>query len=81
MDQTLKHDPRSTVQRPGGRRDGAPPAGARAKPRDVETKQEFSLAHLTVMGCPPPEMIYVAARAGKENQALRTIVIGQPGEP
>jgi sugar phosphate isomerase/epimerase len=81
MDQTLKHDPRSTVQRPGGRRDGAPPAGARAKPRDVETKQEFSLAHLTVMGCPPPEMIYVAARAGYDYVSLRTIFMGLPGEP
>ncbi|MED3904758.1 sugar phosphate isomerase/epimerase, partial [Geobacillus thermodenitrificans] len=24
----------------------------------------FSLAHLTVLGCPPPEMAPIAARAG-----------------
>ena len=26
--------------------------------------QQFSLAHLTVLGCPPAEMTYIAARAG-----------------
>ena len=25
--------------------------------------QEFSLAHLTVLGCAPPEMTYIAARS------------------
>ena len=44
-------------------------------------KHEFSLAHLTVMGCPPPEMIYVAARAGYDYVSLRTIFLGLPGEP
>ena len=33
------------------------------------------------MGCPPPEMIYVAARAGYDYVSLRTIFMGLPGEP
>ena len=44
-------------------------------------KQEFSLAHLTVLGCPPPEMIYIAARAGYDYVSIRTIYMGLPGEP
>lgn len=49
---------------------------------DMRTvKQEFSLAHLTVMGLPPPEMIYVAARAGYDYVSLRPIYMGLPGEP
>lgn len=42
---------------------------------------EFSLAHLTVLGCPPPEMVYVAARAGYDYVSLRNIYMGLPGEP
>jgi sugar phosphate isomerase/epimerase len=44
-------------------------------------KQEFSLAHLTVLGLPPPEMTYVAARAGYDYVSLRPIYMGLPGEP
>jgi sugar phosphate isomerase/epimerase len=33
------------------------------------------------MGCPPPEMIYIAARAGYDYVSLRTIFMGLPGEP
>ncbi len=40
----------------------------------------FSLAHLTVLGCPPPEMTYVAARAGYDFVSLRIIQFGLPGE-
>ena len=43
--------------------------------------QQFSLAHLTVMGLPPPAMIYIAARAGYDCVSLRTIPLGLPGEP
>lgn len=43
--------------------------------------QEFSLAHLTVLGCPPPEMIYIAARAGYDYVSIRPIYMGLPGEP
>lgn len=44
-------------------------------------KQKFSLAHLTVLGCAPPEMIYIAARAGYDYVSLRPIYMGLPGEP
>ena len=42
---------------------------------------EYSLAHLTVMGLAPPEMIYVAARAGYDYVSIRPIYMGLPGEP
>ena len=42
---------------------------------------EFSLAHLTVLGCAPPEMIYIAARAGYDYVSIRPIYMGLPGEP
>ena len=44
-------------------------------------KQEYSLAHLTVMGLAPPEMIYVASRAGYDYVSIRPIYMGLPGEP
>ncbi len=44
-------------------------------------KQEFSLAHLTVLGCAPPEMTYIAARAGYDYVSIRPIFMGLPGEP
>lgn len=43
--------------------------------------KEFSLAYLTVLGCPPPEMIYIAARTGYDYVSLRPIYMGLPGEP
>ena len=43
--------------------------------------QEFSLAHLTVLGCAPPEMTYIAARAGYDYVSIRPIFMGLPGEP
>lgn len=42
--------------------------------------RQFSLAHLTVLGCTPPEMIYIAARTGYDFVSLRLIPIGVPGE-
>ncbi|MDQ0201192.1 sugar phosphate isomerase/epimerase family protein [Neobacillus ginsengisoli] len=44
-------------------------------------KKQFSLAYLTVLGCPPPEMTYIAARAGYDYVSLRPIYMGLPGEP
>ena len=41
----------------------------------------YSLAHVTVLGCPPPEAIGIAARCGYEFVGLRTIPLGLPGEP
>jgi len=42
--------------------------------------KQFSLAHLTVIGCAPPEMTYIAARAGYDFVSLRIIQFGLPGE-
>lgn len=42
---------------------------------------QYSLAHLTVLGCPPPEMAYLAARAGYDYISPRLIYMGLPGEP
>jgi sugar phosphate isomerase/epimerase len=42
---------------------------------------EFSLAHLTVLGCAPPEMTYIAARAGYDYVSFRPIFMGLPNEP
>jgi sugar phosphate isomerase/epimerase len=43
--------------------------------------RQFSLAHLTVLGCAPPEMTYIAARAGYDFVSYRPIYMGLPGEP
>lgn len=40
----------------------------------------FSLAHLTVLGCAPHEMVYMAARIGYDFVSLRLIPMGVPGE-
>ena len=42
---------------------------------------QFSLAHLTVLGCAPPEMTYIAARAGYDFVSIRPILMGLQGEP
>jgi sugar phosphate isomerase/epimerase len=44
-------------------------------------RREYSLAHLTVLGCAPPEMTYLAARAGYDYVSIRPIYMGLPGEP
>ena len=43
--------------------------------------RQYSLAHLTVLTCPPQELIYLAARAGYDFVGLRTISMHNPGEP
>ena len=49
-------------------------------PRRTEGMAEFSLAHLTVLGCAPPEMTYIAARAGYDYISPRLIMMGVAGE-
>lgn len=44
-------------------------------------KKQFSLVYLTVPDCAPPEMIYMAAKAGYDFVSLRTIAMGLPNEP
>lgn len=43
--------------------------------------QQYSLAYLTLLGCPPPEMTYIAGRAGYDFVSLRPIYMGLPNEP
>jgi sugar phosphate isomerase/epimerase len=43
-------------------------------------KKQYSLAYLTVSGCAPPEMTYIAARTGYDFVSLRLIPMGVPGE-
>src|SRR3989442_8613750 len=43
--------------------------------------QKFSLAHLTVLALPPPQLVYLAARAGYDYVSPRLIHLGIPGEP
>jgi len=47
----------------------------------MAVNHEFSLAHLTVLGCAPPEMTYIAARAGYEYVSMRLMPLGLPQEP
>ena len=57
--------------------------GTRPHPRpagQTETAPRFSLAHLTVLGCAPPELTYIAARAGYDFISPRIIHMGLPGE-
>lgn len=42
--------------------------------------KQYSLAYLTVNGCSPPEMAYIAARAGYDFIGLRLIPMGVAGE-
>lgn len=43
--------------------------------------RQFSLAYLTVLGCAPPQMTYIAAQAGYDFVSFRPIYMGLPGEP
>ena len=43
-------------------------------------KSLYSLAHLTVIGVPPPELVYIAARAGYDAVSPRFIPMHVPGE-
>ena len=55
--------------------------GAVAGRQPTSARRQFSLAYLTVFGCPPPEMTYVAGRAGYDFVSLRPIYMGLAGEP
>ena len=44
-------------------------------------EHKFSLAHLTVLGCAPPEMAYIADMAGYDYISIRPIYMGLQGEP
>ena len=40
----------------------------------------YSLAHLTLIGCTPAELVYVASRAGYDAVSPRFITMNVPGE-
>jgi len=44
-------------------------------------KHKYSLAQLTVMGCAPPEMAYIAKMCGYDYISIRPIHMGLPNEP
>lgn len=44
-------------------------------------KPKYSLAHLTALKCPPPELIYIADLCGYDYASLRPIGMHLPGEP
>jgi sugar phosphate isomerase/epimerase len=60
---------------------GEGPRHGTSEDKDMQRKRRFSLAHLTLPGCPPPELVYMARRAGYDFVSLRTIPMGLPGEP
>jgi sugar phosphate isomerase/epimerase len=43
--------------------------------------RSFSLAHLTMLGVPPPQLVETAGRAGYQFVSLRPIPVGAPNEP
>ncbi len=43
--------------------------------------RQFSLAHLTMLGVPPPQLVETAAAAGYQFVSLRPIPVGAPNEP
>ncbi|WP_299948559.1 sugar phosphate isomerase/epimerase [uncultured Ruegeria sp.] len=51
------------------------------KPEEVGTSPSlYSLAHLTLIGCTPPELVYIAARAGYDAVSPRFIPMHVQGE-
>jgi hypothetical protein len=55
--------------------------GSAALVRGALSKPRFSLAHLTVLGCAPPEVTHIAARAGYDFVSYRIIPMGLANEP
>ncbi len=58
-----------------------PPAARLGRSFQDSPGLRFSLAHLTVLGCPPPEMTRIAARAGYDFVSYRLIHMGLANEP
>jgi hypothetical protein len=42
---------------------------------------KYSPAHLTVLDCAPPEMTYIARRAGYDYVSFRPVSLGTKDEP
>jgi sugar phosphate isomerase/epimerase len=56
-------------------------ASTRLLPSAPPSRPQFSLAHLTVLGCSPPEATRIAAGAGYDFVSLRVIFMGLANEP
>jgi sugar phosphate isomerase/epimerase len=56
-------------------------AAATASALPIQARPQFSLAHLTILGCPPPEAVRIAAAAGYDFIGLRIIPLGLANEP
>jgi sugar phosphate isomerase/epimerase len=56
-------------------------AAAASAPLWGAARPQFSLAHLTVLGCPPAEATQIAARAGYDFVSYRIISMGLANEP
>ena len=50
---------------------------------DLKSQEQckISLAHLTALGCPPPELTYLAHRTGFDYVSFRVIQLDLSGEP
>lgn len=46
----------------------------------MKTRRKYSLAHLTAIACPPPELIYIARMAGYDCVGVRPILMNVAGE-
>lgn len=58
-----------------------PPRRSVSGETDHPSAPQFSLAHLTVLGCAPPEATYIAARTGYDFVSYRIIYMGLANEP
>lgn len=66
---------------PHARGSSSPRPAARGRLPAADTGAQLSLAHLTLLRCPPPELTEIAARAGYEFVSFRPIAFGLEGEP
>lgn len=73
--------PKKTIDRRAFLRSAAAFASAAALAPAKDAAPQFSLAHLTVLGCTPPEATYIAARAGYDFVSYRIIYMGLANEP
>lgn len=84
MKNTQDRDGRTPPLAGFSRRDffkAAAAVGSVALTQAAPWKPRFSLAHLTVLGCAPPEATRIAARAGYDFVSLRIVPMNLPNEP
>ena len=62
--------------RQSGLRSGLKSAHVHKSSEERQMTMRFSLGHLTVLGCAPPELTYIAAQAGYDFVSPRIIMMG-----